>query len=189
MVQNVPQLEATQQPQLMQDSEQGMNTSVAVHGVMSLINAVVPAIIYWVWIYGTKKSQPSGSEPTSYRVAWRYYWISNLLIWFVPTILWACTLGGSKHIKYFFVNWFKWLYGPQWGAFAATAVWFMNAMKNKDEELLMDPDTPYHEIVIVIFSFFAVSILNIVLVLVFEDDLAEWHPNNWSETNESDTWD
>ena len=183
MAQIAPQLDAEQQPHLMQTSDQGMNTAVAVHGIMSLVNTVVPALIYWIWIYGTKKNI---TGTPSYRVAWRYYWISNLLIWFIPTILWASTMTDSKHVKYFFVNWFKWLYGPQWGAFAATAVWFMNAMKNKDEEMLMDPDTPYHEIVIVVFSFFAVSILNIVLVLIYEDDMNEWYPQNWSQTNDED---
>ena len=163
----------------------GFNTAVAVSGSMALINTVVPMVIYWAWIY--RKSAVSESNLPNYRVAWRYYWISNLMVWFIPTILWACTLSDSKHVKFFLANWFKWLYGPQWGAFAATAVWFMNSIKDMDSELLIDPDTPSYEIWLVTLLFFAVNITNVVIVLVYEDDLAEWYPYNWEETNNPDT--
>ena len=109
-----------------------------------------------------------------------------MFIWLVPTILWICTLSGNKYVKYLFVNWFKWFYGPQWGAFACTAVWFMNAVKNRDEEVVMDPNTPVHQLVITCVLFYAVSIANIVIVLVCMDSLAKWHPKSWSQTNESD---
>ena len=109
-----------------------------------------------------------------------------MFIWIVPTILWICTLSGNKYVKYLFVNWFKWFYGPQWGAFACTAVWFMNSVKNRDEEVAMNPNTPVHQLVITCVLFYAVSIANIVIVLVCMDSLAKWHPKSWSQTNESD---
>ena len=109
-------------------------------------------------------------------MGWRYYWNSNLIVWFVPTILWPLTLTGNKYIKYFFVNWFPFIYGPQWGALSSTAVWFMNAWKNKDIEVEKDPDTSEFEIIFTCIAFYFVGFLNIFLVLYFKADLYKWYP-------------
>ena len=65
----------------------------------------------------------------------------------------------------------------------------MNAIKEIDAEVLVDPDTPSYEIWLVTLLFFAANITNVVIVLVYEDDLAEWYPYNWKETNDSDVED
>ena len=54
---------------------------------------------------------------------------------------------------------------------------------------MVDPDTPSYEIWLVTLLFFAANITNIVIVLVYEDDLAEWYPYNWKETNDPDVED
>ena len=65
----------------------------------------------------------------------------------------------------------------------------MNAIKEIDAEVLVDPDTPSYEIWLVTLLFFAANITNVVIVLVYEDDLAEGYPYNWKETNDSDVED
>ena len=100
--------------------------AVLLHGILSVLNSLVPAILYWFWIY-QKDDMIHGLS--NYRVGWRYYWTSNLSMWFIPMILWPLTATGNAKIKYLYVAWFKWTYGPLWGAWAATAVWFMNSLK------------------------------------------------------------
>ena len=152
------------------------------HGILSVFNTVVPAVVYWAWIYPKDDAIVS---PSNYRVAWRYYWISNVTMWFIPAILWPITATDSDVPKYLFVNWFNWTYGPLWGAWAATAVWFMNSVKNKNWEYIMDSSKG--EIWAVVVTFFVVSATNVILRLVYESDLKEWYPYSWSETRDSNS--
>ena len=137
------------------------------HGIMSVFNTVVPAILYWTWIY--KKDDLTIGEPSNYRVGWRYYWISNLLMWFIPAILWPFAASDSDRSKYLYVNWFDWAYGPIWGAWAAAAVWMMNSLKNKNWNVVTN--TSKGEMWAVVVTFFAVQATNIILLLVFKNDL------------------
>merc|ERR1712087_703018 len=79
--------------------------AVLVYGLLSLINALVPVIVYYAYI--NRKNFDLWLHQKTYRASWRSWYITNLMIWLIPLFLWGFTLKDKNMVKYIFVNWFK----------------------------------------------------------------------------------
>ena len=161
------------------DEDKG-STAVLIHGILSVCNSIIPMVLYFAWI-NRKNSADIKANHKTYRAAWRSWYISNLMIWLLPTLVWAFTLKDSDVPKYIFVNWFKWMYFPLWAATAITGILFFAAMiKSKNSSSVKQ-----REVIIIAMWYYAWSAVNIYFNIIELDNLIQWYPNSWSEARDS----
>ena len=123
-------------------------------GIIAVINAFVPTIMFWAWIY--RKAYEVRTNNILYWVSWNMFWGFHLVMYLVPALTWPFAFVKDK-VKWVYTHWFRWIYYVLFGVYGLIGIFFFVAMLEHTET----QETPLYEVVLVSLLYYGIGAVDI----------------------------